>query len=98
MATYLVAFIVSQFQCRSNAENTFQVCARADAFEQTQYTFDVGPKILSELEQLVDIPYTTNEMPKLTLAGVPLLKNGAMENWGKLVTILLCTVGTRESN
>lgn len=84
----MVAIIVSQFQCRSNDANTFQVCARADAFEQTQYAFDIGPKILAELEQIVDQPYATNEMPKVTLAGVPSMRNGAMENWGKQFAIL----------
>lgn len=83
MPTYLVAFIMSEFQCRDNEQKTFQVCARPDKFDATEYAFSVGPKILAKLEQLLDSPYASADMPKLTLAAVPMMEMSAMENWGK---------------
>lgn len=83
MSTYLVAFIMSEFECRDNEQKTFQVCARPDKFNATEYAFSVGPKILAKFEQLFDMPYASADMPKLTLAAVPSMQNSAMENWGK---------------
>lgn len=85
MSTYLVAFIVSEFQIRSNANDTFRVIARPDAYTQTAYAHEVGPKLLSELETYLDYPYSNmTAMTKMEMAALPDFSAGAMENWGLL--------------
>lgn len=85
MSTYLVAFIVSEFQIRSNENGTFRVIARPDAFDQTEYAHQVGPKLLSALETYLDYPYTNmTGMTKMEMAALPDFSAGAMENWGLL--------------
>lgn len=72
MSTYLVAFIVSEFQIRSNDNDTFRVIARPDAFDQTFYAHDVGPKLLSQLETYLDFPYNSmTGMTKMDMAALP---------------------------
>lgn len=84
MSTYLVAFIVSEFQIR-NSSDTFRVIARPDAYDQTYYASEVGPKLLSQLELYLDYPYSNmTEMTKMDLAALPDFSAGAMENWGLL--------------
>lgn len=81
MSTYLVAFIVSEFECRRN--KTFEVCSRPNAFEQTLYSFDVGQELLSKFEDLLKLPYLkVSGIGKMTLAALPDFNAGAMENWG----------------
>lgn len=83
MSTYLLAFIVSEFQCRSNEARTFQVCARPEVYEYTKYSFEAGQMALSELQTLLDYPYASHGLNKLTLAAIPDFSVVAMENWGK---------------
>lgn len=82
MSTYLLAFVVSEFKCRTNEAKTFQVCARPSAFEDTKYSFEIGQMILSELETLLDYPYALHGLGQLTMAAIPDFSAGAMENWG----------------
>ncbi|KAG4070580.1 hypothetical protein HA402_011967 [Bradysia odoriphaga] len=84
MSTYLVAFIVSEFQIRSNTDGSFRVIARPEAFDQTFYAHDVGPKLLSGLETYLDYPYNMTGMTKMEMAALPDFSAGAMENWGLL--------------
>ncbi|XP_031619288.1 membrane alanyl aminopeptidase-like [Contarinia nasturtii] len=84
MSTYLVAFIVSEFICRENSEKTFGVCSRSNAYNQTEYSYDVGQKTLAKFDELFDYKYNVH-MPKLHMVAIPDFVAGAMENWG-LVT------------
>lgn len=83
MSTYLVAFIVSEFECRENESKNFSVCAQPNAYDQTEYSFRFGQRSLSALENLFDYKYNIH-MPKMTLAALPDFdpNYGAMENWG----------------
>ncbi|KAJ6645268.1 Membrane alanyl aminopeptidase, partial [Pseudolycoriella hygida] len=84
MSTYLVAFIVSEFQIRSE-NDSFRVIARPDAFDQTFYAHYVGPKLLAQLETYLDYPYSNmTAMTKMEMAALPDFSAGAMENWGLL--------------
>lgn len=82
MSTYLLAFIVSKFECRSNANNTFSVCSRPNAFNQTKYSFDVGQPLLNNFDEIFDYKYSTH-MKKIAMAALPDFSAGAMENWGQ---------------
>lgn len=85
MSTYLLAFIVSQFSVRSNADQTFGVVARPNAYDQTEYAFNVGPPLLQKLEEWTDFNYTSAPgITKMHMAALPDFSAGAMENWGLL--------------
>jgi aminopeptidase N len=78
MSTYLIAFVVSDFKS-GNATENFHVWAREGAIEQVQYRVDVGPLLLTAMEQFLDLEYL---MPKMDEVAVPDFSAGAMENWG----------------
>lgn len=83
MSTYLVAIIVSEFECRQNKLKTFEVCSRPNAYEQTLYSFEVGQELLSKFDNLLKLPYLkVSGIGKMTLAALPDFNAGAMENWG----------------
>src|SRR5215510_16083939 len=79
MPTYLIAFIVSDFESENDTEN-FHVWAREGAIEQAQYSANVGPYLLKAIEDfLLDLKYP---LPKMDEVAVPDFSAGAMENWG----------------
>ncbi|XP_050422404.1 aminopeptidase N isoform X2 [Adelges cooleyi] len=80
MSTYLVAFIVSDFEYLSS--ETFRVWARSEVLSHTNYARDIGPNILRFYEEFFSIPYP---LKKTDLVALPDFAAGAMENWG-LVT------------
>lgn len=77
MSTYLVAFIVSEFQCRENDGKSFGVCSRPNAFNQTEYSFDVGQKTLAKFDEIFDYKYSKH-MSKLQMIAIPDFMSGAM--------------------
>ncbi|XP_055523953.1 membrane alanyl aminopeptidase [Wyeomyia smithii] len=83
MSTYLVAFIVAQYE--ENFENGIGILARPEAKNQTDYSLQVGIKLLKELGSWIDYPYNSvPEMTRMYMAAVPDFSAGAMENWGLL--------------
>lgn len=80
MSTYLVAVLISEFECRENAVKNFSVCAEPLKLSQTEYAFDVGQKMMKTFDELFDYKYNT-DMTKLTMASVP--NYAGMENWGE---------------
>jgi aminopeptidase N len=79
MSTYLIAFIVSDFEVLRNEAENFAVWARKGAIEQAHYSLDVGPRLLHAIERFLDLEYP---LPKLDVVAVPDFSAGAMENWG----------------
>lgn len=82
MSTYLVAFVVSEFQCRENGDKNFTVCSRPPAYDQTEYSLDIGQKTLAKFDELFDYPYN-KQMKKMHMIALPDFAAGAMENWGE---------------
>ena len=86
MSTYLVAYMVSEFEFKEaplRANNvTFRIWSRKDAISQTEFAQEVGPKVLEYYETYFDEKYP---LPKQDMAAIPDFSAGAMENWG-LVT------------
>lgn len=80
MSTYLVAVVVSEFECRDNALKNFSVCSTPSAYVDSEYSFNFGQKMLKTYDNLFDYPYNKH-MPKLTMAAVPHF-GGGMENYG----------------
>ena len=83
MSTYLVAFIVSDFDSVSNSDKTVSVWARPNAANQMKYAVEIADKAIKYLGELFDSPYY-EQIGKMDLAAVPDFSAGAMENWGLL--------------
>ncbi|XP_063170496.1 aminopeptidase N [Candoia aspera] len=83
MSTYLVAFIVSQFEQVNTTENgtLIRVWGRPKAIEEDQgsYALNVTWPILSFFNQQYNIPYPLGMLDQVAL---PDFNAGAMENWG----------------
>ncbi|CAH2105884.1 unnamed protein product [Euphydryas editha] len=86
MSTYLVAFLVSDFEHGDsiiNGDNEFGVYSRPDATNQSQYAFEFGQKVVSELGTYFGIDYYSTDVNiKLDHIALPDFNSGAMENWG----------------
>jgi len=78
MSTYLIAFIVSEFESENTTDN-FHVWAREGAIKHLSYSVNVGQSLLKATEEFLDLKYL---MPKMDVVAVPDFSAGAMENWG----------------
>lgn len=79
MSTYLVAFVISEFQSVTNEHKNFSVWARPDAVDQAEYALTIGEAAINYLENLFDESY---QLDKMDMVAVPDFAAGAMENWG----------------
>jgi hypothetical protein len=94
MSTYLVAFIVSDFNSTdSNAKYNFTAWARPNAIDNAAYSQTVGPLLVDFFEEYTDIEY---KFPKIDQVAVPDFAAGAMENWGlityRYVLLMSCNL------
>ena len=98
MSTYLVAFIVSDFNSTdSNAKYNFTAWARPNAIDNAAYSQDVGPQLVEYYEEYTGIEY---KFPKIDQVALPDFSAGAMENWGLItymyVLITPCSLNYNE--
>lgn len=81
MSTYLVAFIVSDFESISN--NSHSVYATKQLIEEGRGAFalDMSQELLKALEDYTNVSYPLDKMYQV---GLPddWFPSGAMENWG----------------
>lgn len=63
------------------SDKNFAVWARKEALPSAAYALEIGPKILSFLEDYYKIKFP---LPKIDMIALPDFKAGAMENWGLL--------------
>jgi len=77
--TYLVAFMVSDFDKNSVNGDNIAMHTRKEFIEYTTYMMGKAPNLLKGVEKFTRIPYM---LPKLDLVGIPLLSAYNMENWG----------------
>ncbi|XP_069887616.1 aminopeptidase Q isoform X2 [Dipodomys merriami] len=86
MPTYLVAFVVCDFDRVSRTERgkEISVWARADAVARghADFALNITGPIFSFLEDLFNISYP---LPKTDLVALPVFDVQAMENWGLLM-------------
>jgi aminopeptidase N len=83
MSTYLVAFLVGDFQCTSGDQDgvAIRVCSTPDKVALTPYGVDVAKYVLHYYNTYFGIPYP---LKKLDLIGLPDFEAGAMENFGAI--------------
>ena len=81
MSTYLVAFLVGDFQCtRGSADGVpIRACATPDKVAYTRSALEAAEYILPFYDRYFGIKYP---MPKLDMIGLPDFEAGAMENFG----------------
>ncbi|MGB6724419.1 MAG: M1 family metallopeptidase [Terracidiphilus sp.] len=83
MSTYLVAFLVGDFQCSSGSQDgvAIRVCSTPDKVAFTPYPLSVARYVLHYYDTYFGIPYP---LKKLDLIALPDFEAGAMENFGAI--------------
>jgi aminopeptidase N/puromycin-sensitive aminopeptidase len=83
MSTYLVAFLVGDFQCTTGESDgvAIRACATPDKVALTPYSIDVAKYVLHYYDTYFGIPYP---LKKLDLIALPDFEAGAMENFGAI--------------
>jgi aminopeptidase N/puromycin-sensitive aminopeptidase len=83
MSTYLLAFLVGDFQCTSGEQDgvAIRACSTPDKVAFTPYAVDVARYVLHYYNNYFGIPYP---LKKLDLIGLPDFEAGAMENFGAI--------------
>jgi aminopeptidase N/puromycin-sensitive aminopeptidase len=83
MSTYLVAFLVGDFQCTAGEQDgvAIRVCSTPDKVALTPYGVDVAKYVLHYYNNYFGIPYP---LKKLDLIALPDFEAGAMENFGAI--------------
>ena len=100
MSTYLVAFLVGDFQCSSGEQDgvAIRTCSTPDKVALTTYGVDVAKYVLHYYNTYFGIPYP---LKKLDLIALPDFEAGAMENFGAITyreTALLINPKTASIN
>ncbi|XP_076637043.1 uncharacterized protein LOC143349583 [Colletes latitarsis] len=84
MSSYLVAFVVSDYEKKETKDEKFRVYTKPHALDQTTFALEFGEKVISKLDDYTGIKYL-DKMPKIDQISIKDFTAGAMENWG-LVT------------
>jgi len=83
MSTYLLAFLVGDFQCTTGEADgvTIRSCSTPDKVALTPYSVEIARYVLHYYNNYFGIPYP---LKKLDLIGLPDFEAGAMENFGAI--------------
>ncbi|MGA2673554.1 MAG: M1 family aminopeptidase [Terracidiphilus sp.] len=83
MSTYLVAFLVGDFQCSAGSSDgvAIRVCSTPDKVSLTPYGVEIAKHVLHYYNNYFGIPYP---LKKLDLIALPDFEAGAMENFGAI--------------
>ncbi|CAH0605713.1 unnamed protein product [Chrysodeixis includens] len=86
MSTYLVAFLVSEFEAGAqvfNGTREFGIYSRPEAKNQSRFAFEFGTQVVDALGTYFGIDYySTDSHLRLDHVALPNFRGGAMENWG----------------
>jgi aminopeptidase N len=83
MSTYLVAFLVGDFQCLSGSSDGVPIrsCATPDQVQYGKFALEAAEFTLHYYDTYFGIKYP---MPKLDMIAIPDFEAGAMENFGAI--------------
>ncbi len=83
MSTYLVAFLVGDFQCTGGHQDgvDLRVCSTPEKVALTPYALDIEKYVVHYYDDYFGIHYP---LKKLDLIGIPDFEAGAMENFGAI--------------
>jgi len=83
MSTYLVAFLIGDFECTAGEQDgvAIRVCATPDKVGMTPYGLDAAKYVLHYYNDYFGIRYP---LKKLDLIAIPDFEAGAMENFGAI--------------
>ena len=83
MSTYLLAFLVGDFQCLSGSSDSvpIRVCATPDQVQYGKFALKATEYVLHYYDTYFGIKYP---MPKLDMIAIPDFEAGAMENFGAI--------------
>jgi aminopeptidase N len=100
MSTYLVAFLVGDFQCLSGESDgvPIRACATPDKVQMGAYALQGAEFFLHYYDTYFGIKYP---MPKLDMIAIPDFEAGAMENFGAITyreTVFLVDEKTASTN
>uniref|UniRef100_A0A182F8D8 Aminopeptidase n=1 Tax=Anopheles albimanus TaxID=7167 RepID=A0A182F8D8_ANOAL len=79
MSSYLLAFVISDFETTAQETDRFRVFASAHKVAHTGYALEFLGKSMRTLENFFGRQY---QLPKADLIAIPDFAMGAMENWG----------------
>lgn len=82
MSTYLIGFVISNFEMNSHAnvnDVLFRVFSRPEAIETTQFALETGERALELYENAFETKYTLKKFDQVAL---PVFNRGGMENYG----------------
>ncbi|KAK3594679.1 hypothetical protein CHS0354_016345 [Potamilus streckersoni] len=85
MSTYLLAFVISDFQFRETMifdNYQLRVWAQPEMYNQTEYALEFASKCYEFFTEYFGIP---DVVPKADHVAVPDFSAGAMENWGLVI-------------
>ncbi|XP_017891649.2 aminopeptidase M1-like, partial [Ceratina calcarata] len=87
MSTYLVAFVVSEYQFKEDKVGnfTYRVWTKKSAIDWVDYALTMGRKLLEQLNLYTNISYQTYMPDKIDQISQKDFLAGAMENWGLLI-------------
>jgi aminopeptidase N len=83
MSTYLLAFLVGDFQCLTGSSDNvpIRVCATPDQVQYGKFALKATEYVLHYYDTYFGIKYP---MPKLDMIAIPDFEAGAMENFGAI--------------
>lgn len=81
LPSYLIAFVVSDFECTEKTGKQ-RICAQPNRMDEVGLAVEASDKILKWMETTFDEDY---EQEKLDHIAIPTFEFGGMENWGLVV-------------
>ncbi|XP_037728260.1 aminopeptidase N-like, partial [Drosophila subpulchrella] len=84
MSTYLLAFMVASYSARGNVSD-FAVLTRPEFYNHTEFSHQVGQRVIPAYGDLFRIPYAELGNEVLQYASSPRFPHNGMENWGLII-------------
>lgn len=79
MPTYLVAFVVSDFESLPSSDLKYHIFTPPGSTEAAKFSLESAPKVLNWFTSYLSHPYI---LSKCDFVAIPDFEMGAMENWG----------------